>query len=181
MPLHVGQILYDNDPRYEGRRVEIVRVEDRRIICKCGPREVTIRRDRVRRARGTSQGAKSPAEPAAISVATRAIPSSASPRPAPSSASAFGVTSAPGSMSQAPTFRNFPTSSSPAPNRPDRHHFCPCYVSGATEGAVGFRNTCLALSGLVQIGSPRQRSRCRSWAASDAAGFPQSNLPSASA
>jgi hypothetical protein len=46
-PLHVGQILYDNDPRYEGRKVEIVRVEDRRIICKCGPREVTIRRDRV--------------------------------------------------------------------------------------------------------------------------------------
>jgi len=47
LPLHVGQILYDNDPRYEGRKVEIVRVEGRRIICKCGPREVTIRRDRV--------------------------------------------------------------------------------------------------------------------------------------
>jgi hypothetical protein len=47
MPLHVGQILYDNDPRYDGRKVEIVRMEDHRIICKCGPREVTIRRDRV--------------------------------------------------------------------------------------------------------------------------------------
>ena len=35
--LHVGQILYDNDPRYEGRKVEIVRVEDGRVICKCGP------------------------------------------------------------------------------------------------------------------------------------------------
>jgi hypothetical protein len=45
--LQVGQILYDNDPRYPGRQVEVVKVEDRRVICKCGPREVTIRPDRV--------------------------------------------------------------------------------------------------------------------------------------
>ena len=45
--LHVGQILYDNDPRYSGRTVEITRIEQRYIVCKCGPREVIIRHDRV--------------------------------------------------------------------------------------------------------------------------------------
>ena len=45
--LHVGQVLYDNDPRYRGRTVEVIRVEERCFVCKCGPREVTIRRDRV--------------------------------------------------------------------------------------------------------------------------------------
>src|SRR5215470_10216431 len=75
----------------------------------------------------TSQGAKSPAAPVAISVAMRAIPSSPSPRPAPSSASAFGTTSVHASMSQALPSRPFQTSSSPGPNRPDRHDFCPSY------------------------------------------------------
>ena len=45
--LHVGQVLYDNDPRYRGRTVEVIRVEERCLVCKCGPREVIIRRDRV--------------------------------------------------------------------------------------------------------------------------------------
>ena len=45
--LHVGQVLYDNDPRYRGRTVEVSRVEERCLVCKCGPREVIIRRDRV--------------------------------------------------------------------------------------------------------------------------------------
>jgi hypothetical protein len=45
--LHVGQVLYDNDPRYRGRTVEVSRVEERRLVCKCGPREVIIQRDRV--------------------------------------------------------------------------------------------------------------------------------------
>jgi hypothetical protein len=38
--LLIGQVLYDNDPRYQGRKVEVVRVEERQVICKCGPREV---------------------------------------------------------------------------------------------------------------------------------------------
>ena len=45
--LHVGQVLYDNDPRYRGRTVEVSRVEERRLVCKCGSREVVIQRDRV--------------------------------------------------------------------------------------------------------------------------------------
>src|ERR1700731_4845504 len=45
--LHVGQILYDNDPRYRGRTVEVIRIEERYLVCKCGPREVIIRHDRV--------------------------------------------------------------------------------------------------------------------------------------
>jgi hypothetical protein len=45
--LLIGQVLYDNDPRYQGRKVEVVRVEERQVICKCGPREVAIRRDRI--------------------------------------------------------------------------------------------------------------------------------------
>ena len=45
--LHVGQVLYDNDPRYRGRTVEVIRVEERYLVCKCGPREVIIRHDRV--------------------------------------------------------------------------------------------------------------------------------------
>jgi hypothetical protein len=45
--LGIGQILYDNDPRYSGRTVEIIRIEQRYLVCKCGPREVIIRHDRV--------------------------------------------------------------------------------------------------------------------------------------
>jgi hypothetical protein len=45
--MHVGQMLYDNDPRYRCRTVEVVRIEERYLVCKCGPREVIIRHDRV--------------------------------------------------------------------------------------------------------------------------------------
>jgi hypothetical protein len=38
-----GQVLYDNDPRYRGRTVEVVSVEGPYAICKCGPRHVQIR------------------------------------------------------------------------------------------------------------------------------------------
>jgi hypothetical protein len=41
--LKAGQILYDNDPRYRGRKVEVVRVEGTFAICKCGPRQMQIR------------------------------------------------------------------------------------------------------------------------------------------
>ena len=41
--LTAGQVLYDNDPRYRGRTVEVVRVEGSYAICKCGPRHLQIR------------------------------------------------------------------------------------------------------------------------------------------
>jgi len=41
--LTAGQVLYDNDPRYRGRTVEVVRVEGSFAICKCGPRKMQIR------------------------------------------------------------------------------------------------------------------------------------------
>src|SRR5712672_1762291 len=64
-------------------------------------------------------------------AATVATLSSASKRPAPSSASPSGTTLAQGSQSQPPqrshTCQN---SSPPAPVRPNRHRFCPCYQKG---------------------------------------------------
>jgi len=42
-----GQILYDNDPRYPGRKLEVVRVEDSYAICKSGPRQMKVRLDRI--------------------------------------------------------------------------------------------------------------------------------------
>jgi len=41
--LKVGQILYDKDPRYCGRRVEVVRVQGPYAFCMSGPRQVKIR------------------------------------------------------------------------------------------------------------------------------------------
>jgi hypothetical protein len=41
--LKAGQVLYDNDPRYPGRKVEVVCVEGSFAICKCGPRRMQIR------------------------------------------------------------------------------------------------------------------------------------------
>jgi hypothetical protein len=41
--LKVGQILYDNDPRYRGRKVEVVRIEGSFAICLSGPRQVKVR------------------------------------------------------------------------------------------------------------------------------------------
>jgi hypothetical protein len=43
--LRAGLVLYDNDPRYRGRKVEVVRVEGSYAICKCGPRQVRVRLD----------------------------------------------------------------------------------------------------------------------------------------
>jgi hypothetical protein len=45
--LKVGQLLYDNDPRYRGRKIEFVRIEGSYAICKCGPRQVKVRLDRI--------------------------------------------------------------------------------------------------------------------------------------
>src|SRR5215468_3148607 len=76
----------------------------------------------------TAPGASSAAARAAISAATAATPSSASPRHAPSSKSHSGIILATDWPSQAQ--KPFPTcqkSSSPEPNRPDRHDFCPYY------------------------------------------------------
>jgi hypothetical protein len=41
--LTAGQVLYDNDTRYRGRKVEVVRIEGSFAICKCGPRQMQIR------------------------------------------------------------------------------------------------------------------------------------------
>ena len=41
--LKAGQVLYDNDPRYRGRKVEVVRVEGSYAVCMSGPRQVKVR------------------------------------------------------------------------------------------------------------------------------------------
>jgi hypothetical protein len=41
--LKAGQVLYDNDPRYRGRKLEVVRIEGSFAICKCGPRQLQVR------------------------------------------------------------------------------------------------------------------------------------------
>ena len=45
--LKTGQVLYDVDTRYRGRKVEFIRVEGSYAICKCGPLQVKIRLDRI--------------------------------------------------------------------------------------------------------------------------------------
>jgi hypothetical protein len=45
--LTAGQILYDNDQRYRGRKVEVVRVEGSYAVCMCGPRQVRVRLDYI--------------------------------------------------------------------------------------------------------------------------------------
>jgi hypothetical protein len=45
--LKAGQILYDNDPRYRGRKLEVVRVEGSYAVCMCGPRQVKVRLDYI--------------------------------------------------------------------------------------------------------------------------------------
>jgi hypothetical protein len=64
--LHVGQILYDNDPRYSGRTVEVIRIEERYLVCKCGPREVIIRHERVYTEAGQHRSGYSVAPPTAM-------------------------------------------------------------------------------------------------------------------
>jgi len=43
--LKPGQILYDNDPRYRGRKLEVARVEGSYAVCTFGPRQVKVRLD----------------------------------------------------------------------------------------------------------------------------------------
>jgi hypothetical protein len=50
--LKTGQVLYDNDPRYRGRKVEVVRVEGSYAVCVCGPRQVKVRLDLAMASRG---------------------------------------------------------------------------------------------------------------------------------
>jgi hypothetical protein len=45
--LKAGQVLYDNDQRYRGRKVEVVCVKGSYAICMCGPRQVRVRLDQV--------------------------------------------------------------------------------------------------------------------------------------
>jgi hypothetical protein len=45
--LNVGQVLYDCDPRYRGRKIEVIRVEDSYAVCMCGPQEVKVLLDRI--------------------------------------------------------------------------------------------------------------------------------------
>ena len=45
--LKAGQILYDNDPRYRGRKLEVVRVQGSYATCMCGPRQVKVRLDYI--------------------------------------------------------------------------------------------------------------------------------------
>jgi|HubBroStandDraft_6_1064221.scaffolds.fasta_scaffold771057_1 hypothetical protein len=45
--LEAGQVLHDNDPRYRGRKVAVLRVEGSFAICTCGPRQVRVRLDRI--------------------------------------------------------------------------------------------------------------------------------------
>jgi hypothetical protein len=45
--LKVGQVLYDNDPRYRGRKVEVVRIDGSYAICLSGPRQVKVRLDSI--------------------------------------------------------------------------------------------------------------------------------------
>jgi hypothetical protein len=47
MVLKAGQILHDNDPRYRGRKLEVVRVEGSYAVCMCGPRQVKVRLDYI--------------------------------------------------------------------------------------------------------------------------------------
>jgi len=45
--LKVGQVLYDNDQRHRGRKVEVIRVEGAYAVCMCGPRQVRVRLDYI--------------------------------------------------------------------------------------------------------------------------------------
>jgi hypothetical protein len=45
--LKVGQVLYDNDPRYRGRKVQVVRIEGSYAFCLSGPRQVKVRLDYI--------------------------------------------------------------------------------------------------------------------------------------
>jgi len=41
--LKAGQLLYDNDPRYRGRTLQVIRVDGPHAICKSVARQVKVR------------------------------------------------------------------------------------------------------------------------------------------
>jgi hypothetical protein len=45
--LEPGQVLYDNDPRYRGRKIEVVCIDGSYAVCMCGPRQVKVRLDYI--------------------------------------------------------------------------------------------------------------------------------------
>jgi hypothetical protein len=45
--LKAGQVLYDNDPRYRGRKIEVVRIEGPYAVCMSGPRQVKVRLEHI--------------------------------------------------------------------------------------------------------------------------------------
>src|SRR4030081_1862699 len=45
--LETGQVLHDNDPRYRGRKVEVIRIEGSYAVCKSGPLQYKVRLDRI--------------------------------------------------------------------------------------------------------------------------------------
>jgi hypothetical protein len=45
--LKPGQMLYDNDSRYRGRKIEFIRVDGLYAICKSGPLQVKVRLNRI--------------------------------------------------------------------------------------------------------------------------------------
>ena len=45
--LNAGQVLYDNDPRYRGRKIEVVCIDGSHAVCVCGSRKVTVRLDYI--------------------------------------------------------------------------------------------------------------------------------------
>src|SRR3984893_11063848 len=84
--------------------------------------------DRRTTSAATSPGARSVPAPAAISVVIAAMPFSVSPKPAASSKSRSGTSLATDSPSRARTPSHAcRKSSSPEPNRPNGHAFCPSY------------------------------------------------------
>lgn len=47
MDLAVGQKLRDNDPRMEGRVIEIASLDEHSVVCKSGSRYVRVKRSRI--------------------------------------------------------------------------------------------------------------------------------------
>jgi len=42
-----GQVLYDDDPRHRGRKVEVLRIEGIRAVCMSGLSQVKVGLDRI--------------------------------------------------------------------------------------------------------------------------------------
>jgi hypothetical protein len=96
--------------------------------CWIGPKSRSTPTGRKTTSAAKSPSARSAAAPEATPVATAAMPSSASPRPAQSSESHSGTISARVSLCQTiPMSQPCRNSSSSAAPPPDRHKFCPSY------------------------------------------------------